>query len=137
LEQVDGMPPLTGSAGTAERLLLLLHYGVDWQDGWVARYRATYWDQLLPDRVVVATFRAANLRQWWALVAGELQSAPRNDRERRELEQLLRQDPVPVLQVLRCETAPLLLRTRIVAEAVRANTKTDPPATGRRPRSTP
>ena len=33
------MPPLEGAAGVAERLLLLVHYGVDWQGGWVGRYR--------------------------------------------------------------------------------------------------
>jgi hypothetical protein len=52
---------LAGPAGTAERLLLLLHYGLDWQSGWVRRYRTTYWDRLLPDRVIVAT---RSLRRW-------------------------------------------------------------------------
>ena len=39
---VAGMPPLDGPAGTAERLLLHMLYGIDWQLGWVARYRSTY-----------------------------------------------------------------------------------------------
>ncbi len=118
LSAVEGMPPLAGPAGTAERLLLLLHYGIDW-NGWVGAHRATYWEQLLPDRVVVSTYRAANLRQWWDGVCTELQAIPRTREERRELEQLLRSDPVPVLQVMRSETAALILRVRIVAEAVR------------------
>lgn len=113
------MPPLDGAAGQAERLLLLIHYGIDWQAGWVTRYRSTYWDQLLPDRVITATFRTGNLRRWWRDVADELGSHPRTSAERAELEQLLRAEPLPVLQVLRFETEALLLRTRIVADAVR------------------
>jgi len=84
------MPALTGPAGTAERLLLLIHYGIDWQESWVGRYRATYWDKLLPDRVITATYRAGSLRRWWREVASELGSAPRSAAERHELEQLLR-----------------------------------------------
>lgn len=114
------MPPLTGPAGVAERLLLLVHYGVDWQSGWVGRYRNTYWDQLLPDRIICATYRSANLRRWWRDVADELGSQPRSSAERSELEQLLRTEAQPVLEVLRLETQALLLRTRIVADAVRA-----------------
>lgn len=113
------MPPLDGPAGQAERLLLLIHYGIDWKAGWVTRYRSTYWDQLLPDRVITATYRTSSLRRWWRDVADELGSHPRNPAERTELEQLLRADPLPVLQILRLEAEALLLRTRIVTEAVR------------------
>lgn len=119
LASVDQMPPLAGPEGTAERLLLLLHYGIDWSAGWVGRRRVTYWEQLLPDRVIAATFLHGTLRGWWATLSTELESHPRNAAERTELERLLRADPVPVLSVLRNQTAPLLLRTRIVAEAVR------------------
>jgi len=125
LAAADQMPTLAGPAGVAERLLLLIHYGIDWQNGWVSRYRTTYWDRLLPDRVIVATYRAGSLRRWWRDVAGELQSQPRNTAERTELEQLLREDSAPVLEVLRCETEALLLRTRIVTDAVR---ESRPPA---------
>lgn len=113
------MPPLEGPAGVAERLLLLTHYGVDWSEGWVLRYRATYWDRLLPDRVICATYRASTLRRWWRDVADALDSHPRCTAERAELEQLLRHDDLPVLEVLRFETEALLLRTRLVADAVR------------------
>lgn len=126
LATVADMPALDGPEGTAERLLLLLHYGIDWHTGWVVSRRATYWDRLLPDRVFLATYRGAELRQWWREVADTLQSQPRSPAERRELEQLLRADSLPVLQVLRAETEPLLLRTRITADAVRA---TRPPRT--------
>jgi len=115
------MPPLEGPAGVAERLLLLVHYGVDWRGGWVGKYRTTYWDTLLPDRVICATYRAPNLRRWWRDVADELGSQPRSAAEREELEALLRVDPLPVLEVLRFETEALLLRVRIVSEAVRAS----------------
>ena len=113
------MPPLEGAAGTAERLLLLVHYGVDWTGGWVAQYRKTYWASILPDRVICATYRAPNLRRWWRDVADDLGSQPRTAPERSELELLLRADSQPVLEVLRYETEALLLRTRIVADAVR------------------
>ena len=115
----DFMPPLEGPAGVAERLLLLVHYGIDWSSGWVARYRVTYWDRLLPDRVICATYRAGTLRRWWRDLAEELGSQPRNAGERAELEQLLRSPDLPVLEVLRFETEALLLRTRLVADAVR------------------
>lgn len=127
LATVTDMPALDGPEGTAERLLLLLHYGIDWQTSWVATRRATYWDRLLPDRVFLATYRGTELRQWWREVADALVSQPRSPAERRELEQLLRTDSLPVLQVLRSETEPLLLRTRITADAVRA---TRPPRAG-------
>lgn len=120
------MPPLTGPVGVAERLLLLVHYGIDWQAGWVGRYRNTYWDQLLPDRVICATYRSANLRRWWRDVADELGSQPRSSAERSELEQLLRTEAQPVLEVLRLEAQALLLRTRIVADAVRAGRELQP-----------
>lgn len=114
------MPPLAGPAGTAERLLLLVHYGIDWKNGWVSQYRKTYWTSLLPDRVIVATYRAPTLRRWWRDVADDVGSTPQNAAQRSELEQLLRAEPLPVLEVLRYETEALLLRTRIVTEAWRA-----------------
>jgi hypothetical protein len=113
------MPPLEGPPGTAERLLLLLHYGIDWQDSWIARRRAGYWDRILPDRVIAATYRAPNLRRWWQDVAAETTSRPRTAGERAELEALLREPPGPVLDVMRWEAEALLLRTRIIADAVR------------------
>lgn len=112
---------MTGPAGVAERLLLLLHYGIDWSDGWVAGYRITYWDAILPDRVTVATFRHATLTRWWGDVSAALQSRPRNGAERSELAALLAtRDPLPVLESLREEVTALVLRVRIVAETVRA-----------------
>ena len=114
------MPPLEGPAGTAERLLLLLHYSIDWDNSWVAGYRTTYWDKLLPDRILVASQQATNLRQWWTNLADELQASPTTTEARHELAQLL-DDPNPgeVLRTLRSETLALVLRTRIVSESRR------------------
>lgn len=118
------LPALDGAGGIADRLLLLVHYGIDWQQGWLAgaRHRTTYWDPILPDRVICATFRADTLRRWYAEVAAELVSAPRNPAERSELERLIRPTDADrdVLQLLRTDTAGFILRTRITADAVRA-----------------
>lgn len=114
------MPPLEGPEGTAERLLLLLHYGIDWENGWVGNYRTTYWDRILPDRVVVATYLAPSLRTWWDQVANDLLSSPRSAQERAELAALLAEPSLPVMRALREQTTALLLRTRIVAETVRS-----------------
>jgi len=119
LASVEGMPPLEGPAGIAERLILLLHYGIDWSNGWVANYRKTYWDQVLPDRLIVATYRADTLRRWWSEVAAELGSQPRNAAERAEVETLLRAEAALVMETIRTETEALLLRTRITTDAVR------------------
>lgn len=114
------LEPLEGPEGVAERLLLLIHYGIDWKTGWVTNYRDRYWSTLLPDRIWCATFQASTLRRWWRDVAQEVGSAPRSKQERHELEQLLRHEAQPVLEVMRSETEALLLRTRITSEAVRS-----------------
>jgi hypothetical protein len=51
------------AADTAERLLLLLHYSIDWDKSWVAeeKYRKTYWDEILPGRIRRAAYRSATL----------------------------------------------------------------------------
>lgn len=124
---VAELPPLTGPAGTAERLMMLLHYSIDW-DGWVGARRQRYWDAILPDRVVLATYRADHLRRWWSEIAEELNAQPRGEDERAELAGLLEEPALPVLTVLREQNQALILRTRIVTDAVR---------TSRTPRSHP
>ncbi len=126
LAALPELPALDGSAGTAERLLLLLHYGVDW-DSWVGSHRTSYWSSLLPDRVYKATYRSPTLGAWWSQLSNDLVSAPRSQPERSEAAQLLRVDPSPVLTVLRGETAALLLRTRLVTDAVRDSRSATPP----------
>ncbi|MDF3311563.1 hypothetical protein P3H15_42045 [Rhodococcus sp. T2V] len=122
LAAVPQLPGLTDPAAqAAERLVLLLHYGIDWSDrNWVAARRSDYWDTLLPTRVRVATYNSINLHQWWTASAARLGSAPRTDEQRSELAILLTIQARPVLQVMRDQTTALTLRTRIVADAVRA-----------------
>ena len=121
LAAVPQLPGLTDPASqAAERLVLLLHYGIDWSDrNWVAARRGDYWDTLLPTRVRLATYNSINLHQWWTASAARLGSAPRTDDQRSELAMLLTGEPRPVLQVMRDQTTALTLRTRIVADAVR------------------
>ena len=71
LAAADGLPALTGPAGTAERLLLLTHYGVDL--GFLARWPA---DRLL-GRDLPGTGAAGGdpLGEPTALVAGDRRPA--------------------------------------------------------------
>lgn len=125
------LPPLRDpAAATADRLILLLHYGIDWSDrNWVASRRGDYWDTLLPSRIQEATYRSGtDLHRWWSAAASHLGSTPRNDAERIEVATLLATaEPKPVLAAMRDQTTALTLRTRIVADAVRAE-RHRPPA---------
>ncbi|EUA40580.1 hypothetical protein I549_4314 [Mycobacterium avium subsp. avium 2285 (R)] len=114
------LPEVEGPTETAERLLLLLHYGIDWETSWIAdpKYRKTYWDEQLPGRVRRAAYRADTLDRWWSDVSGQLGAAPRQRDRRIELATLLREPPLPVIAVLRDSLPALLLRVRIIAEAV-------------------
>lgn len=115
----DILPPLEGPAAVAERLLLLLHYGIDWREGWVGKHRRTYWEEILPSRVITSTYRCGTLRQWWTEISTMLESAPRTSAERADVVTLLGADSLPVLEVLRTEAEALVLRVRIVADHVR------------------
>jgi hypothetical protein len=103
----------------AQRLLLLLHFSIDWDNSWVRDYRKTYWDEQLPGRVRRAAYRAETLDQWWSDVSIALEaSAPRQRDRRLELAALLREPALPVLALLRDSLPALVLRVRIIAEAV-------------------
>lgn len=120
-DMVPELPDVEGPTETAERLLLLLHYAIDWDTSWVAepRHRKTYWDELLPGRVRRAAYRSDTLDRWWSDVSGQLGApAPRQRDRRLELATLLREPPLPVIAVLRDRLPALLLRVRIIAEAV-------------------
>ena len=70
-------------------------------------------------RIEAGRLRAAFEPTDLAALTADIASVFRSAAERAELEQLLRADPLPVLEVLRYETEALLLRTRIVTDAVR------------------
>lgn len=132
---VPDLPPLTddadhdGSANpadTAERLLLLLHYSIDWDSSWVSepRYRKKYWDEILPSRVRRAAYRASSLEHWWSDVSVRLHAlAPRQSERRIELACLLRQPFQPVIAELRENLPALVMRAHIIADAVGAQRK--------------
>lgn len=120
--------PADRAADTAERLLLLLHYSIDWDTSWVAeeKHRKTYWDEALPGRVRRAAYRSGTLDEWWSAVSTWLGAAtPRYPDRRRELAALLREPPVPVLNAMQTSLPALLLRVRIIAEAVSAERKAE------------
>lgn len=110
------------ASDVAERLLLLLHYAIDWDNSWVGeeRYRVKYWDDILPGRVQRAAYRANNLNHWWSEVSTRLDAnAPQQPERQLELAVLLG-DPdmqIPVLTQLRDELPALVLRVRIIAGA--------------------
>lgn len=116
------------AADTAERLLLLVHYSIDWDNSWVAeeKHRKTYWDELLPGRVFRAARRAATLDEWWSSAALRNLGVqtPRYPDRRLELAELLREPPMPVLRAFQNSLPALLLRVRIIAEAVTEDRKT-------------
>nr|WP_241737141.1 hypothetical protein [Dietzia sp. CQ4] len=117
-EAAPWLPAVTGPQATAEGLLLILHYSIDYS-GWVGKHLATYWDHTLPSRVHKATYRVDTLDWWWAEISRELNATPSAAGVRRELAALLREDPLPVLDVLRREAVALVLRVRLISEAVR------------------
>ncbi len=124
--QGDSADPDDPAVDTAERLLLLLHYSIDWDNSWIAdeKHRKTYWDEILPSRVRRAAYRSTTLDEWWSAVSTWLDApAPRSAERRFELAVLLRQPPLPVLNALHTSLPALVLRVRIIAEAVAADRK--------------
>jgi hypothetical protein len=114
------------AADTAERLLLMLHYSIDWENSWVSeeKYRKTYWDRILPGRVRRAAYRSSTLAEWWSAVSIALDApAPRYPDRRLELAEMLCEPSLPVLNALHTSLPALLLRVRIIAEAVSAERK--------------
>lgn len=114
------------AADTAERLLLLLHYSIDWQNSWVTDRRKTYWDKELPSYVHAAANCNDTLDGWWSDASRLLQAlTPRQPDRRLELATLLREPAEPVITVLLDWLPALILRVRIIAEAV-ASTREEP-----------
>jgi hypothetical protein len=126
LTDVGTGEPDPGPADTAESLLLLLHYSIDWENSWVAapRHRKTYWDEALLSKVRRAAYRADTLDHWWSYASGALGApAPRQRDRRIELAALLSEPPDPVITLLRERLPALLLRVRIIVEAVAEHRK--------------
>lgn len=113
------LPPLAGPAASAERLVFLVHRGVNW-DVWGPR-RLTYWDALSA-RVRAGTYAGRDLNAWWQDVASRIDSEPRNRDDRRLLaETLMAADQRAVLNILRDQSDVLVLRVRVAVEHHREN----------------
>lgn len=109
------LPPLDGAEGVAERLVLLLHYGVDFSV-WGGARRVRYWDALA-ERVKAATYAGPTLAHWWGDASRQIVSAPRSHDEREEVAHLLAVDNQrAVLSALRVHAEVLVLRARVVSE---------------------
>lgn len=118
-QSASTLPLPTGADDVAERLVLLAHYGADW-DVWGGARRVRYWDALA-ERVKAATFAGPGLADWWTAMSMSLPTAPRNKDERADLASLLACDGQrAVLSVLRNRTDVVVLRVRVIAENRRA-----------------
>lgn len=112
-----GLPPLSGADAVAERLVALVHSGVDW-DVWGGRRIVRYWEALT-ERVRAATYAGPGLGDWWRHMATYMASTPRTAQARHELVLLLAHDPRPVLDSLHENAEVLVLRTRVAVEQSR------------------
>lgn len=103
----------------AERLLLHLHYAIDWKTSWVADHRGSYWTEALPSRVRRATYQADSLESWWSIAARALGAhTPRDPERRLELADLLGADSESVLAVFHDKLLARIMRVQIIADAV-------------------
>lgn len=112
-------PLTTDQDDVAERLLLHLHYAIDWKTSWVADRIATYWTEVLPSRVRRATYQADSLESWWSIAARALGAHTPGDPDRRlELANLLAEDSELVLAVFHDKLLARIMRVQIIADAV-------------------
>lgn len=113
------LPPLTGADADAERLVLLVHRGVNW-DVWGGARRARYWDALA-DRVRAATYAGPTASDWFQRVCAEITSQPRSAEDRHEVARLLATvDHRAVRGSLHRNATALTLRVRVLSEVLRA-----------------
>lgn len=111
------LPPLEGPAADAERLVFLVHRGINW-DVWGPRH-LTYWDALC-SRVKAGTYAGKDLNAWWQDISTRIDSEPRNREDRRVLaETLMAAEQRAVLNVLRDNCDVLVLRVRVAIESHR------------------
>lgn len=115
------LPALEGPEAAAERLVLLIHRGVDWQV-WGGARRVRYWDALT-DRVRAATYTGPTLSEWWRTVGTQISSTPRTAADRAATASLLAHpDQRAVLDALHRHADTLVLRVRVLIEHTRDTT---------------
>ena len=113
------LPALTGPEGVAERLVLLVHRGVDWEV-WGGARRVRYWDAFT-DRVRASTYAGPTLSEWWQDLCVQISSTPRYPEDRADLARLIASpDQRAVLDALHKHAATLVLRVRVLTETRRA-----------------
>lgn len=99
----------------AEKLILIIHYGVDFSI-WGGVRRVRYWDALA-ERVKASTYAGPTLNEWHSNISSSLVSQPRNEKERLELVELLQSDNErEILKTLRNKAQTLVLRVRVISE---------------------
>jgi len=109
------LPPMPTEGIIAERLVLLAHYGADFNI-WGGARRSRYWDALM-ERTKASTYAGPALSDWWQSMSSSLPCAPRNARERADLVFLMSHEPaLPVLYYLRRNPDFLVMRVRVIAE---------------------
>lgn len=109
------LPPLNGPEAAAERLVLLIHRGVDWSV-WGGTRRVRYWDALT-DRVRAATYAGPTLSEWWRTITTQITSTPRTPADRADTATLLAHpDQRDVLDALHRHADTLVLRVRVLIE---------------------
>lgn len=109
------LPPMPPEGDIAERLVLLAHYGADFNI-WGGARRPRYWDALM-ERTKASTYAGPALSDWWQSMSSSLPCAPRNARERADLVFLMSHEPaLPVLYYLRRNPDFLVMRVRVIAE---------------------
>jgi hypothetical protein len=113
------LPEISEAEQVAERLVLLAHYGADF-DVWGGARRVRYWDAFA-ERVKAATYAGPGLTDWWSAISRSLPTSPRDAREREDVARLLAYSEArAVLKVLRARTDVTVLRVRVIAEHRRA-----------------
>ena len=119
---ISPLPALEGAEGVAERLVLLIHYGVDFSIWGMAR-RGRYWDAL-KERVKGATYSGPTLSAWWGDISNQIGSEPRNSEERAEALALISvEEQRQTLNILRTHSDVLVLRARVISEYRKKNIK--------------
>lgn len=107
-----------GPEAIAERLVLLMHRGVDWSV-WGGNRRYRYWDALT-DRVRAATYAGATLQDWWEALEKQISSQQRMPEDRELVSNLLMQsatDQRLILGALRKHAGTLVMRIRVHIES--------------------